>query len=181
MIKRWVDVLYNIHDNCKGHIGAKMNLGEGAVTSMPNKKKSNVKNINWRRIVRSGWRSWASDLEKILYWSTWIHCGTHNAIYQDNISTMLLETNYQGSSGKRTKHIKARYYMSKDTVDRGDLKNIMVPGRGNRGRCVNRTKTRQRIPSIQKQANKCAGRLWRWKIKNKERIKYHRSVETQNR
>ena len=34
---------------------------------------------------------------------------------------MLLETNYQGSSGKRTKHIKARYYTVKDTVDRGDL------------------------------------------------------------
>ena len=46
----------------------------------------------------------------------------HNTMYQDNRSTMLLETNGRVSSGKRTKHIKARYYMVKDTVDRGYLK-----------------------------------------------------------
>ena len=46
----------------------------------------------------------------------------HNTIYQDNRSTMILETNIRVSNGKRTKYIKARYYMVKDTVDRGDLK-----------------------------------------------------------
>ena len=43
-------------------------------------------------------------------------------MYQDNISTMLIEMNGRGSIGKRTKHIKARYVMVKDTVDRGKLK-----------------------------------------------------------
>ena len=35
---------------------------------------------------------------------------------------MLFKRNGWGSSGKRTKHSKAIYYMVKDTVDRGDLK-----------------------------------------------------------
>ena len=123
---------------------------------MPSKQKLNVK------ISTEGELVGADDaLGKFIWKKNFIegqgYTVEHKTMYQDNISTILLKTNGWGSSGKRTKHIKARYYMSKDTVDRGDLKNIMVPGRGNRGRCVNRTKTRQRIPSIQKQANKCAG------------------------
>ena len=35
---------------------------------------------------------------------------------------MLLETNDRGSSGKRTKHIKARYCIVKDTVDKQYMK-----------------------------------------------------------
>ena len=46
----------------------------------------------------------------------------HNMMYQYNITTMLLKTNVQGSSIKKTKHIKARYYMVKDTVVSVDLK-----------------------------------------------------------
>ena len=40
---------------------------------------------------------------------------------------MLLEMNGWVSSGKITKHIKARYYMVKDTVDRGDLEKERCP------------------------------------------------------
>ena len=42
-VKWWVDVSYNTHDDCKGHIGAIMNLGEGAVISIYNKQKLDVK------------------------------------------------------------------------------------------------------------------------------------------
>ena len=34
-------------------------------------------------------------------------------IYQDNMSAILLETNGRGSSSKRTKHIKVKYYLIK--------------------------------------------------------------------
>ena len=43
ILKWWVDVSYNKHDNCKGHNGAIMTLGKGTVIGMSNKKKSNVK------------------------------------------------------------------------------------------------------------------------------------------
>jgi hypothetical protein len=42
-------------------------------------------------------------------------------LYQDNMSTILLETNGRASSSKRTKHIKVKYYLIKDKVDRGEI------------------------------------------------------------
>ena len=41
------------------------------------------------------------------------------AIYQDNKSAILLEKNGRLSSGKRTKHIEARYFFIKDYQERG--------------------------------------------------------------
>ena len=43
-----------------------------------------------------------------------------NIVMQDNNSTMLLAVNGRASSGKRTKHIKARYFFIKDKVDSGE-------------------------------------------------------------
>lgn len=42
-------------------------------------------------------------------------------IYQDNKSSMLLETNGRDSSSKRTKHINTRYYFVKDRIDSGEV------------------------------------------------------------
>ena len=42
MVKLWVYALYNTHEYHKGHTGDMMNLGEGAVTSIPNKQKLSV-------------------------------------------------------------------------------------------------------------------------------------------
>ena len=41
--------------------------------------------------------------------------------YQDNKSAILLETNGRVSSGKRTRHIEARYFFIKDYQDRGQV------------------------------------------------------------
>ena len=49
-------------------------------------------------------------------------CGTtHAVIYQDNKSAILLESNGKFSSGKQTKHIKARYFFVTDKVANGDV------------------------------------------------------------
>ena len=43
-IVKWrVDASYDIHDDHKGHTGAMITLGEGAVISMSNKQQLNVK------------------------------------------------------------------------------------------------------------------------------------------
>ena len=39
-----------------------------------------------------------------------------NILYQDNKSSILMETNGRGSSGKRTRHINVRYFFIKDRV-----------------------------------------------------------------
>ncbi len=48
-------------------------------------------------------------------------------LYQDNISTQLLIKNGRMSSGKKTKHIKAKFFFIKDRVDDGEIKVIDCP------------------------------------------------------
>ena len=69
---------------------------------------------------------------------------------------MIIEINDQGSSGKRTKNIKARYYMVKEKVDRGDLEREWCPTEEMWADVLTKPKTRQIITIIQKQANECA-------------------------
>jgi hypothetical protein len=42
-------------------------------------------------------------------------------LYQDNMSNILLETNRRASSSKWTKHIKVKYFLIKDKVDREEI------------------------------------------------------------
>ena len=48
-------------------------------------------------------------------------------LYQDNISTQLLIKNGKMSSGKKTKHIKAKFFFIKDRVDDGEVKVLDCP------------------------------------------------------
>ena len=48
-------------------------------------------------------------------------------LYQDNISTQLLIKNGRFSSGKKTKHIKAKFFFIKDRVDSGEIRVIDCP------------------------------------------------------
>jgi hypothetical protein len=48
-------------------------------------------------------------------------------LYQDNISTQLLIKNQKFSSGKKTKHMKAKFFFIKDWVDDGEIKVIDCP------------------------------------------------------
>jgi hypothetical protein len=45
-----------------------------------------------------------------------------NILYQDNKSSILLETNGRGSSGKGTRHIDVRYFFIADRVKSGELR-----------------------------------------------------------
>jgi hypothetical protein len=51
-------------------------------------------------------------------------------LYQDNISTQLLIKNGKMSSGKKTKHIKAKFFFIKDRVDSGEITVIDCPAEG---------------------------------------------------
>jgi hypothetical protein len=51
-------------------------------------------------------------------------------IYQeDNISTQLLIKNGKFSSGKKTKHLKAKFFFIKDPVDNREIKVIDCPAK----------------------------------------------------
>jgi hypothetical protein len=44
-----------------------------------------------------------------------------NIVFQDNMSSMLLEKNSKASSSKRTKHINIRYFFETDRIKKGEL------------------------------------------------------------
>ena len=55
------------------------------------------------------------------------YCVDDNILYQDNKSSILLETNGTASSGKRTKHINIRYFFITDRVKKGDVSLVCFP------------------------------------------------------
>ena len=50
-----------------------------------------------------------------------------NILFQDNKSSILLETNGKASSGKRTKHINIRYFFITDRVKQGEVSVVWCP------------------------------------------------------
>jgi hypothetical protein len=48
-------------------------------------------------------------------------------LYQDNIGTQMLIKNGRFSSGRKTKHVKAKLLFIKDRVDEGEIKVIDCP------------------------------------------------------
>ena len=48
-------------------------------------------------------------------------------LYQDSISAQLLMKNGHFSSGKKTKHIKAKFFFIKDKVDEGEMRIFDCP------------------------------------------------------
>ena len=50
-----------------------------------------------------------------------------NILYQDNKSSILLETNGQRSAGKRSRAINIRYFFITDQVEKGNVKVVYCP------------------------------------------------------
>ena len=126
-VMRWfVDAAHMVHWDCKGQTGAAMTLGRGAVLSYSWKQKINTKSSTETELVG------VDDAMSNILWSLYFmqeqgYGTTHAMIYQDNKSAILLESNGNISSGKRTKHIKAKYFFIADKVADGDVKIRHIP------------------------------------------------------
>ena len=112
MIKWFVDGSNNTHWDCKGHGGAILTFGEGAVSSHSRKVKLNPKSSTETELVV------ADAYPPEVMWSLYFiqeqgyaleHAEKHHA----NTSAKMLETNGRFSSGRKTKHIKAKFSSSK--------------------------------------------------------------------
>jgi hypothetical protein len=125
--KWFVDASHGVHVDCKGHTGAGMTLGKGAVMSSSRKQKINTRSSTESEIVG------VDDAMPSVLWSLYFlqeqgYGTTHAVIFQDNKSAILvLETNGKWSSSKRTKHIKMKYFFVKDKVDDGEVKIEHLP------------------------------------------------------
>eukprot|EP00804_Cyclotella_cryptica_P028413 CCRYP_014199-RC/>CCRYP_014199-RC protein AED:0.39 eAED:0.39 QI:0/-1/0/1/-1/1/1/0/426 len=120
-VMRWyVDTAHMVHWDCKGQTGAAMTMGRGAVLSYSWKQKVNTKSSTKTELV--GVDDAISNILWSLYFLQEQGCWTgHAIIYHDNKSVILLESNGKFSSGKRTKHIKAKYFFVTDKVADGDV------------------------------------------------------------
>jgi hypothetical protein len=115
MLKWYVDGLHNVHWDMRGHGGAVFMMDGGATSSYSMKlNKANTSSSTETELLM------ADMFMPEMSWSPGI-------LYQDNISTQLLIKNGKMSSGKKTKHIKAKFFFIKDRMDNGEIKVIDCP------------------------------------------------------
>jgi hypothetical protein len=97
-----------------------MTLGKGAVISSSNKMKCNTKSSTKTELI-----ALHSKLPDVIWTRYFVECQGYDidkcTIFQDNMSTLLLEKNERVSSSKQSKHIKAKYFLIKDYYDAGEV------------------------------------------------------------
>ena len=122
IIRWWIDASYAVHADMKGHMGAALSLGRGAVYSGSWKQKL---------VARSSTESELVGVHDVLPQVLWTkqfleeqgRLVSMTVVYQDNTSSILLEKNGRSSSTKRTKHMNIRYFYVTEQVQN---KNIHV-------------------------------------------------------
>jgi hypothetical protein len=126
MLKWYVDGLHNVHPDCRGHGGALFSMGKGATASYSRKLKLNTQSLKESKLVMAD--MYIAEMQLSLYF---IPAQGYEAkcvgLYQDNISTQLLIKNGRMLGGKRTKHIKDKFFFIKDRVVKGEIKVIDCP------------------------------------------------------
>ncbi len=126
MLKWYVDGLHHVHWDCKGHGGAVFTMGRGAMSSYSRKVKSNTRSLTETELFTAD-----MFMPEMLWSLHFMQAQGYEVecvrLYQDNISTQLLIKNGKMSSGKTTKHIKAKFFFIKDRVDDGEIKVINCP------------------------------------------------------
>ena len=111
LIKWWIDASYNVHWDARGHNGAMMTMGKGAIISNSNYQKLNVGSSTESELVAT--HDQMPDVMHTLYFiEARGYAIDKNAIYEDNQSTIRLEVNGKMSSGKKTKHISSGFSSS---------------------------------------------------------------------
>ena len=119
-IRWWIDASYAVHTDMKGHTGATLSLGKGAIYSGSWKQKM---------VARSSTESELIGVYDVLPQVLWTKqfleeqgcLDTTTVVYQDNTSSILLERNGRSSSTKRTKHMHIRYFYVTEQVQNRNI------------------------------------------------------------
>ena len=97
------------------HMDGAMSLGTGVIYGTSKRQKLNTKSSTESEIVGT------DDVMPQILWTLYFlekqgYKINDNVLYQDNKSSILLETNGRGSSSKRTRHINVRYFFIANRV-----------------------------------------------------------------
>jgi hypothetical protein len=117
ILKWWVDASFAVHPNMRGHSRAGLSLGCGFTIVSSTKQKLNTRSSTETEIVE------ADGFIPAIYWTRYFmkaqgYGVKDNVLFQDNKSSILLESNGKDSSSKRTKHISTRYFFITDIVSK---------------------------------------------------------------
>ena len=120
ILKWYVDVAFAVHPDFKSHTGMVMTMGQGALQSMSRKQKLNTRSSTEAELVG------ADDVVSQMLWTQLFleeqgYPIEKNILYQDNKSTILLETNGRKSAGKRSRALNVRYFFIANQVEKGKL------------------------------------------------------------
>ena len=115
--KWYPDAAFAVHPDMKSQTGYVMTLGKGAVISASRKQTLNTRSSTEAELVS------ADDAAGPMLWTmrflTSQGYKVKNVLYQDNMSTILLETNGRASAGKRSRHLNIRYFFLHDLKEKG--------------------------------------------------------------
>jgi hypothetical protein len=105
----------------KSHTGGAMSLGQGVIYGMSKRQKLNTKSSTESEVVGT------DDVMPQMLWTLYFleaqgYKIDDNLLFQDNKSSILLEKNGRGSSGKRTRHINVRYFFIADWVKSKEIR-----------------------------------------------------------
>ena len=123
MLKWWVDASYAPHDDMWRHTEGTTSMGKdgrGSIIGISKKQNINTKSSTEAELIG------ADDAMPQMLWTRYFleeqgYGIDENILYQENMSTMLLEKNGKKCSTKNTKHISVRYYFIKDRVETRDV------------------------------------------------------------
>ena len=119
-IRWWIDASFAVHHDMRGNTGATMSMGNGSIFSGSWKQKLVTRSSTESEVVGV-----YDVLPQILWTKKFLEEQgvriTEMVLYQDNMSSMLLERNGRHSSTKRTKHMDIRYFYVADHIQNKTL------------------------------------------------------------
>jgi hypothetical protein len=120
-VKWYVDASFVVHPDMKSHTGGTMTLGKGSVYSTSTKQKLVTRSSTEAEVVG------VHDILPQIMWTAYFLKGQgfivdDSILYQDNLSSILLEQNGRASASKRSRHMNIRYFFVTDRVKAKDLR-----------------------------------------------------------
>lgn len=118
-IHAYADASHAVHHDLKGHSGAVITLGKGAVFCKSSKQKLVSKSSTEAELI-----GLSDGLTQILWTRLFLQSQGYQVppvtVHQDNKSAILLEEKGRSNAG-RTRHINIRYFFVKDKIESGEV------------------------------------------------------------
>lgn len=119
-MKWFIDASFACHPDFKSHTGMTMTMGEGAMQILTRKQKLNSRSSTEAELIGVD-----DAITQVLWTKLFMEAQGYpidkNIIYQDNKSSILLETNGKSSAGRRSRALNIRYFFVTDQVELGNV------------------------------------------------------------